>query len=204
MELLAASVRGLEVSDDMTFIEEAVRELLHCRRVLQASYPYSYYLKTPYQRRSFEGLQGSLEAVTEMLAEVVARPHLRKPRSEIIRLTHEARTKRGFILDHKPHKPARVRPLVTMDTSDSDDAAEDTDITTFLRMLERQPNTTINSNKGRDRSHDTSHAGQKEENELLQALELSRQEFEADKQLQEGIYYEWCVCVTNVCTVFRY
>ena len=29
-----------------------------------------------------------------MLAEVVARPHLRKPRAEIIRLTREAREKR--------------------------------------------------------------------------------------------------------------
>lgn len=38
--------------------------------------------------------QGALEEVTEMLAEVVARPHLRKPRSEIIRLTREAREKR--------------------------------------------------------------------------------------------------------------
>ena len=179
MQLLAASVRGLEVSDDMSFIEEAVKELLHCRRVLQASYPHAYYLKTPYQRRSFEGLQGSLELVTEMLAEVVARPHLRKPRSEIIRLTHEARTKRVLILDHKP---ARVRPSVAMDTSESDD--EDTDVTTFLRMFEGlRPNTT----RGQ-RSHDTSHDGQKEENELLQALELSRQEFQADKQLQEGIY----------------
>ena len=38
--------------------------------------------------------QGALEQVTEMLAEAVARPHLRKPRLEIIRLTREGRVKR--------------------------------------------------------------------------------------------------------------
>ena len=38
--------------------------------------------------------QGALEELTEMLAEVVARPHLRKPRSEIIRLTRDTREKR--------------------------------------------------------------------------------------------------------------
>ena len=42
--------------------------------------------------------QASLEQVAEMLAEVVARPHLRKPRSEIIRLTREAREKRARLV----------------------------------------------------------------------------------------------------------
>lgn len=43
-------------------------------------------------------LQGALEQVTEMLAEAVARPHLRKPRVEIIRLTREAREKRTALV----------------------------------------------------------------------------------------------------------
>ena len=29
---------------DMSFIEDAVRELLKCRRLLQATYPFAYYL----------------------------------------------------------------------------------------------------------------------------------------------------------------
>ena len=100
----------------MSFIEEAVRELLHSRRTLKASYGFGYYIKGNTARRMFENMQvlplplsllprppslftlhpfqGALEEVTEMLAEVVARPHLRKPRSEIIRLTREAREKR--------------------------------------------------------------------------------------------------------------
>ena len=36
--------------------------------------------------------------MTEYLAEVVARPHLRKPRQEIIRLTREAREKRHHLV----------------------------------------------------------------------------------------------------------
>lgn len=100
----------------MSFIEDAVRELLHSRRTLKASYGFGYYIKGNTARRTFENMQvlplpfipssrasftpplhpsqGALEEVTEMLAEVVARPHLRKPRSEIIRLTREAREKR--------------------------------------------------------------------------------------------------------------
>lgn len=111
---------------DMSFIEDAVRELLHSRRTLKASYGFGYYIQGNTARRIFENMQvlsppssllplphssplippslpslltphpsqGALEEVTEMLAEVVARPHLRKPRSEIIRLTREAREKR--------------------------------------------------------------------------------------------------------------
>ena len=122
----------------MSFIEDAVRELLHSRRTLKASYGFGYYIQGNTARRIFENMQvlslppssllslphssplippsppslltpippsppslltpppsqGALEEVTEMLAEVVARPHLRKPRSEIIRLTREAREKR--------------------------------------------------------------------------------------------------------------
>ena len=45
-------------------------------------------------------LQGDLEEHVESLAEVVARPHLRKPRSEIIRITRLMRDKRtSFVQD---------------------------------------------------------------------------------------------------------
>ncbi len=181
MSVLAGSVRGLEVCDDMRFIEEAVRELLHCRRVLAASYPHAYYLPSRVRRR-FEGVQGSLEVVTELLAEVVARPHLRKPRSDIIRLTHEARTKRGIVLESYPLPSTQYTPPThhIRDSSDSD-GGEDTDVTTFLCMLEAA---TGRGTLGR--SHDRSHDQSREDDELLRVLELSRQEFEADKQLAEG------------------
>lgn len=38
--------------------------------------------------------QGDLEEQVEVLAEVVARPYLRKPRAEIIKLTRTVMTKR--------------------------------------------------------------------------------------------------------------
>ena len=42
--------------------------------------------------------QGDLEEHVESLAEVVARPHLRKPRSEIIRITRLVRDKRALFV----------------------------------------------------------------------------------------------------------
>ena len=42
--------------------------------------------------------QGRLEEKVEALAEVVARPHLRKPRSEIIQITRLAREERESFL----------------------------------------------------------------------------------------------------------
>ena len=42
---------------DMTFIEEAIRELLAARRVLIASYAYGYLLKGKQAQRMFENMQ---------------------------------------------------------------------------------------------------------------------------------------------------
>lgn len=52
-------------------------------------------------------LQGTLEQVTELLAQVVARPYLRKPRTEIIRITRECREKRMWLI-----KDCKTLPLV--------------------------------------------------------------------------------------------
>ena len=177
----------------MSFIEDAVRELLKCRRVLQATYPYAYYLSTR-KRREFERLQGSLEQVTEMLAEVVARPHLRKPRSEIIRLTHEARTKRRLLLESKERmdKPSPLFPRRHA-YNDADSDIEDSDITAFLRMFERKP--LYRSHDPPPRSHDQTEDQSQKDDDLLRALELSRHEFEADRQLKEG------GCSERECTV---
>lgn len=184
MQLLANSVRGLE-GEDMSFIEEAVRELLKCRRVLQATYPFAYYLSTK-KRREFERMQGSLEQATEMMAEVVARPHLRKPRSEIIRLTHEARTKRRMLLENNTKTQSSQFPRQHMH-EDTDSEQEDTDITTFLQLLgEERPH--FRSHDPIPKSHDRyrEHPAA-EDDDLSRAMELSRHEFEADRQLQEDI-----------------
>ena len=41
----------------MSFIEEAVRELLQSRRTLKASYGFGYYIKGNTARRMFENMQ---------------------------------------------------------------------------------------------------------------------------------------------------
>lgn len=55
------SARRSSVSEplDMSFIEEAVRELLAARRVLLASYAFGYYVEGRTARREFENMQVS-------------------------------------------------------------------------------------------------------------------------------------------------
>ena len=81
MELLAASVQSLEQSGSasmprnranssavlgarmstefMSFIEEAVKELLKDRRVLRASYGFGYFIQSKVAQRQFENMQVS-------------------------------------------------------------------------------------------------------------------------------------------------
>ena len=66
-----------------------MKELLSCRYVLRASYGFAFYVHGNTAQRYVERFQADLEQVTENLAEAVARPHLRRPRAEIIRLTHQ-------------------------------------------------------------------------------------------------------------------
>ena len=62
-ETLRASVQRLDtsrrytVSVDMSFIEEAIRELLASRRILIASYAFGYYVEGNRGRRMFENIQ---------------------------------------------------------------------------------------------------------------------------------------------------
>lgn len=44
---------------DLTFIQDAVQELLKCRRVLKASYCYGYYLTGIISKKQFEHMQAS-------------------------------------------------------------------------------------------------------------------------------------------------
>ena len=72
-ELKAMASNG----SDVTFFEDAIRELLKCRYVLKASYALSYYLHTEGERDNFGNLLALLEKCTESLAQSIARPHLR-------------------------------------------------------------------------------------------------------------------------------
>lgn len=79
------------------FIEDAIRELLKARRILRCSYVYGYYLETtygPHKKFIFEFVQTEFEECTENLSQCIARPHLKTPKSRIIRLTNLLRRKR--------------------------------------------------------------------------------------------------------------
>lgn len=80
------------------FIEDAIRELLKARRILRCSYVYGYYLETtsygPHKKFIFEFVQTEFEECTENLSQCIARPHLKTPKSRIIRLTNMLRRKR--------------------------------------------------------------------------------------------------------------
>ena len=83
-------------SRPLTALGTTLRAILHvgCLKTCRYCPCLSSLLPRPPSLFTLHPSQGALEEVTEMLAEVVARPHLRKPRSEIIRLTREAREKR--------------------------------------------------------------------------------------------------------------
>ncbi len=48
---------------DLTFIQDAVQELLKCRRVLKATYCYGYYLNGIISKKQFEHMQVSIDSL---------------------------------------------------------------------------------------------------------------------------------------------
>ncbi|XP_065905097.1 ankyrin repeat and IBR domain-containing protein 1-like [Dysidea avara] len=94
-------------NQDVTFFEDAIRELLKCRYVLKASYALSYYLHTEGERDEFIKLVAEVEKSTEPLAQSVARPHLQTPKNQIILLTVESREqRRSFLLAAHKFNPS--------------------------------------------------------------------------------------------------
>eukprot|EP00118_Oscarella_pearsei_P007794 m.39009 g.39009 ORF g.39009 m.39009 type:complete len:1036 (+) comp32658_c0_seq5:216-3323(+) len=90
------------------FFEAAVNELLKARRVLRSSYALGYHLtgmegrsKRPAKekRAIFESMQTEVEDVTERLAQMVNRPHLRTPRGTIVAAAATVRRKRQEFID---------------------------------------------------------------------------------------------------------
>ena len=155
--------------------------------------------------------QGALEQVTEFLAEVVARPHLRKPRQEIIGLTRQAREKRHHLV-RQVHigLPEATPPILpprrqTFPWVDDESPPNGRDLELHLRRLLRgerdrrspsppPPSVSLSRERrslpnragrlfNRNRSRD-------EDGSLRHILEISRLEYEADQRLNKGN----CVC----------
>ena len=95
MRKLRASTSGEE---DVTFFEDAVRELLKCCHVLKASYALSYFIHNETERADFFKLLADVEKSTELLAQSVNRPHLETPKDQIILLTVKSRERRRSFL----------------------------------------------------------------------------------------------------------
>jgi len=92
---------------DVTFFEDAIRELLKCRHVLKASYALSYYLRTEAESDSFIKLVAEIEKSTELLAQSIARPYLQTPKDQIILLTVESREqRRSFLQNARKFNPS--------------------------------------------------------------------------------------------------
>jgi len=72
MELRA---RSESQTYDVTYIEQAVEQLIECRRTLQFTYVYAFYLaEGGAEKNLFEYLQAELETNTEKLSEVLEKP----------------------------------------------------------------------------------------------------------------------------------
>ena len=95
MTKLRASV---STKEDVSFFEDAVRELLKCRHVLKASYALSYFIHDEVGRTDYFKLLAEVEKPTELLAQSVNRPHLQTPKDQIILLTVECREQRRLFL----------------------------------------------------------------------------------------------------------
>ena len=82
------------------FVEEAIRELLRSRRILQCSYVYGYFLESfGHKKFIFEFIQTEFEESAENLSQIIARPHLKTPKQRIIRLTNLLKKKRIEFID---------------------------------------------------------------------------------------------------------
>ena len=117
----SASVPPEEV--DGTFVEDAVRELLKARLVLRSSYALSYFLSSDLTRNRMIKLLAPLERSTEMLAEMIARPHLCTPKDKIVLSTVESReVRRKFLPNARQLNPQKTPDTLDLEDEDLDPA----------------------------------------------------------------------------------
>ena len=98
---IAASKTEQNQHDWYQFIEDAIKELVKTRRILQCSYVYGYYLDHFGHRKFiFEYIQTEYEESTENLSQIIARPHAQtSSKSKVIRMTNILKRKRVEFLE---------------------------------------------------------------------------------------------------------
>ena len=77
-----------DASFDWDALQQALRQLVECRRVLKYTYVVTYSLADePLQRQLFEDHQGLLERFTEQLSEITEQGYTQIDRSTLVNLT---------------------------------------------------------------------------------------------------------------------
>ncbi|XP_055938301.1 ankyrin repeat and IBR domain-containing protein 1-like [Argiope bruennichi] len=114
MNVLAAAMATASVDQiDMTFLEEAIYELLRARRILCGAYVYGFYLEdNGYNKTIFEFLQSELEEATGKLSELIARTYIQTPQFKIVQMVTNVKRKRLDLLNavHKGLIPPETPP----------------------------------------------------------------------------------------------
>uniref|UniRef100_A0A7S3PJG6 RBR-type E3 ubiquitin transferase n=1 Tax=Aplanochytrium stocchinoi TaxID=215587 RepID=A0A7S3PJG6_9STRA len=72
---------------DVQFLDQAVEQLIECRRVLKYTYAFAYYLPSGPKKTLFEHNQSDLESYTEKLSELSEKPIEDLDRTEVINYT---------------------------------------------------------------------------------------------------------------------
>ncbi|GFT96564.1 ankyrin repeat and IBR domain-containing protein 1 [Nephila pilipes] len=111
--LTAAMDTATAESVNMSFLEDAIYELLRARRILCGSYVYGFYLEdNGYNKTIFEYLQGELEESSGKLSEAIARTYIQTPQSKIMQMVSNVKRKRLDLLSavHKGLIPPETPP----------------------------------------------------------------------------------------------
>lgn len=109
------------------FAKEAIRELIKSRIALRASYALSYYVDSDSNRDGFVKLIAPLEKATEVLAEMIARPHLSTPKDHIILATIESRSARREFLMKSRSFNIRLLEVPSFEDPEDDNLLSDHD-----------------------------------------------------------------------------
>ena len=106
---------------DGGFVEDAVRELLKARSALRSTYAMSYYINSDSVRDQVIKAVARLEKSTEILAEMIARPHLRTPKDRIVLATVESREiRRKFLPEARKLNPPKAVETAELEDEELD------------------------------------------------------------------------------------
>ncbi|KFM70294.1 Ankyrin repeat and IBR domain-containing protein 1, partial [Stegodyphus mimosarum] len=114
INILTAAMCSYSLTNvNMSFLQDAIYELLRARRILCGAYVYGYYLEdNGYNKTIFEYLQSDLEEATEKLSDAVARTYLQTPQSKIMQMITHVKRRRLDLLTavHKGLIPPETPP----------------------------------------------------------------------------------------------